>query len=110
MDRRALIAALAVIATACTVTGPSAPLAMISKVDVARGASEQLGVQLQEAPAVIDCANDLPHQVGAGQDCSETDLIRGQRHAVQVRIDRVDGATITYGVVVGAAPLPPPAD
>jgi len=88
---------------------------MISKVDVARGASDQLGVQLQEMPPVIDCSNEpaLPRQVGAGQDCSETDLTRGQRHAAHVRIDRVDGvdgARITYSVVVGTAPLPPPAD
>ena len=110
MDRRALIAALAVVAAACTSTGPSAPPAVISKMDVALGASDQLGTQLQEAPPVIDCANDLPRQVGAEQDCSETDLTRGQRHAVSVRIDRVDGTRITYSVVVGAAPLPPPAD
>jgi len=110
MDRRALIAALAVVAAACTSTGPSAPPAVIGKVDVARGASDQLGVQLQEVPPVIDCANDLPSQVGAAEDCSETDFTRGQRHAAHVRIDRVDGATITYSVVVGTAPLPPPAD
>ena len=85
---------------------------MISKVDVALGASDQVGTQLHEAPPVIYCTNEpaLPRQVGAGQDCSETDLSRGQRHAVHVRIDRIQGGIITYSVIVGTAPLPPPAD
>jgi len=52
----------------------------------------------------------LPRQVGAAEQCSETDLTRGQRHVVSVRIDRIGGATITYVVVVDTAPLPPPAD
>jgi hypothetical protein len=81
---------------------------MISKLDVARGASDQLGVQLQEVPPVIDCPDELPRQVGAAEYCSDTDFTHGQRHAVQVRIDRINGAAITYSVVVGAAPLPPP--
>ncbi len=83
---------------------------MVSKVDVARGASDQLGDQWHELPPVVSCGNDLPRQVGAAEQCSETDLTRGQRHAVSVRIDRIDGATITYVVVVDTAPLPPPAD
>jgi len=29
---------------------------------------------------------------------------------VHVRIDRIEGGIITYSVVVGTAPLPPPAD
>ena len=83
---------------------------MISRLDVERGASDQVSTQLQEVPPIIDCANDLPRQLGAGQDCSETDLTRGQRHAVRVRIEGIQGATVTYSVVVDAAPLPPPAD
>jgi len=112
MDRCAFIAALALSAAACTTPGVvSRPgPVMISKLDVARGASDQLGVQLQEVPPVIDCPDELPRQVGAAEDCSDTDFTHGQRHAVQVRIDRINGAAITYSVVVGAAPLPPPAD
>ena len=113
MNGRPVIVILMVLAAgagACANPRPPSPPSMISKLDVARGASDQLGTQLHEVPPVIDCANDLPRQVGAGQDCSETDLSRGQRHAVHVRIDRIQGGIITYSVVVGTAPLPPPAD
>jgi len=85
MNVRLVIAAVAVSAAACTNPGAGQPpgSVMIGKVDVARGASDQLGVQLQEVPPVIDCANDLPRQVGAAEDCSETDFTRGQRHAAR---------------------------
>jgi len=112
MDHRTCIAALGGVRGGVRHPRGGAHLGpvMISKVDVARGASDQLGTQLHEAPPVIDCANDLPRQVGAEQDCSETDLTRGQRHAAHVRIDRIQGGIITYSVIVGTAPLPPPAD
>ena len=114
MDHRTCIAALGGVRGGVRHPRGGAHLGpvMISKVDVARGASDQLGVQLQEVPPVIDCSNEpaLPRQVGAGQDCSETDLTRGQRHAAHVRIDRVEGVRNTYSVVVGTASLPPPAD
>ncbi len=86
---------------------------MISKVDVARGASDQLGTQLQEAPPVIDCTNEPAPAKSEQGRTAETDLTRGQRHAAHVRIDRVDGvdgvdgARITDSVVVGTVPLPP---
>ncbi|MEO9222131.1 MAG: hypothetical protein ABI251_10230 [Mycobacteriaceae bacterium] len=111
MTGRPLIVILVVLAAGgCASAGPPPSPPMISRLDVERGASDQVGTQLQEAPPIIDCANDLPRQLGAGQDCSETDLARGQRHAVSVHIAGIQGATITYSVVVSAAPLPPPAD
>jgi len=75
---------------------------------VARGASAQLGQQTHEPAPTIDCANDLPDAAGATEQCAETDFTRGQRHSVTVRIDRLDGNTPHYSVVVGDAPLPPP--
>lgn len=83
---------------------------MVNKLDVERGASDQLGIDLRELPPTVSCPNDMPAQVGATEGCTETDFIRHERHAATVRIDRVDGATPHYVVTVEGAALPPPGD
>jgi hypothetical protein len=111
MDRRPTMVALvagAVLVSACGAAGHAAPSSTITRLDVARGASAQLGQQTHEPAPTIDCANDLPDAAGATEQCAETDFTRGQRHSVTVRIDRLDGNTPHYSVVVGDAPLPPP--
>jgi len=111
MDRRPTMVALvagAVLTSACGAAGHAAPPPTITRLDVARGASAQLGQQTHEPAPTIDCANDLPDAAGATEQCAETDFTRGQRHSVTVRIDRLDGTTPHYSVVVGDAPLPPP--
>lgn len=100
------LALSAVLASACSSAG-STPAA-INKLDVARAASAELGAQTHQPAPTIDCANDLPDAVGASEQCAETDFVRGQRHPVTVRIDRLDGSTPHYSVAVGDAPLPPP--
>jgi Domain of unknown function (DUF4333) len=112
VHRRLLVAALLapLAATACgSVTQPSAA-PVVNKLDIARGASQQLSADLQELPPTVSCPNDLPAQVGATQDCTLTDYIRHDRHVATVRIDRIDGRTLHYLVTVGAAALPPPGD
>jgi hypothetical protein len=111
MDRRPTMVALAAgaaLVSACGAAGHGAPPPTVSRLDVARGASAQLGQQTHEPAPTIDCANDLPDAAGATEQCAETDFTRGQRHSVTVRIDRLDGNTPHYSVVVGDAPLPPP--
>ncbi len=98
----------AVLVSACGAAGHAAPSSTITRLDVARGASAQLGQQTHEPAPTIDCANDLPDAAGATEQWAETDFTRGQRHSVTVRIDRLDGNTPHYSVVVGDAPLPPP--
>ncbi len=107
------MAVLPLVAAACAGTGQNAgdhgaigPV--VSKSEVARGASAQLGAQAQgNAPTVV-CPTDLPLQVGATEQCAVTDFLRAQRHAATVRIDRIEGSTPHFTVDLGAAPLPLP--
>jgi len=86
------------------------PAPVVSKLDVARGASQQPSADLQEFPPMVSCPNDLPAQVGAVEDCALTDFTRHDRHLATVRIDRIGGRAPHYVVTVGAATLPPPGD
>ena len=79
-------------ATACGSVTPPSAAPVVSKLDVARGASQQLSADLQEFPPTVSCPNDLPAQVGAVEDCALTDFTRHDRHLATVRIDRIGAA------------------